>query len=93
MRVNPVSQQNNQSFRAVNMKYYKQAVKWLDACGWVSNDIYCRLRYDIMLWKEIPVQDGIDTLNAIKRVLHKPSPALESDLKIYQKLLKNQSNQ
>ena len=94
MRVNPISQQNNQSFRAINMKYYKQAVKWLDACGWVSNDIYCRLRYDIMLWKEIPVQDGIDTLNAIKRLFKHTDSMLERDLKNYNNMLKeNKPNQ
>ena len=44
-----------------------------------------------MLWKEIPVQDGIDTLLAIKKLLNKPSVALEEDLKLYQNLLKKQS--
>ena len=90
MRISPISQ-NNQSFKAVNQKYYKQAQEWIKDCNWVSCDIYCRLRYDIMLWKEIPVQDGIDTLLAIKKLLNKPSVALEEDLKLYQNLLKKQS--
>ena len=89
MRINPISQ-NNQSFKAVNQKYYKQAQEWIKDCNWVSCDIYCRLRYNVYAEK-VPIQDGIDTLLAIKKLLNKPSVALEEDLKLYQNLLKKQS--
>ena len=87
MRINPISQ-NNQSFKAVNQKYYKQAQEWLNACGAIPNDVYCRLRYDVMLWKEVTAQDGIDTLNAIKKLLKTFDSTLERDLGNYQNLLK-----
>ena len=86
MRINPISQ-NNQSFKAVNQKYYKQAQEWLNACGAIPNDVYCRLRYNIFAEK-IPIQDGIDTLNAIKKLLKTFDSTLERDLGNYQNLLK-----
>ena len=47
-----------------------------------------------MLWKEIPVQDGIDTLNAIKRLFKHTDSMLERDLKNYNNMLKeNKPNQ
>ncbi len=93
MRVNPISQ-NNQSFKAVNQKYYKKAAEWARDCNFVSDDVFNCLRYDIVLWKEISIQDGIDTLNAIKKLLKKTDITLERDLKIYQNLLnEEQSNQ
>lgn len=93
MRVNPISQQNNQSFRAVNMKYYKQAVSEVTRVKFITDNLINCLRYDIYA-KKIPVQDGIDTLIAMRNLLDKPDITIERDLKIYHNLLNEEhSNQ
>ena len=87
MRVNPVSQQNNQSFRAVNMKYYKQAVEEIRCTKNVTIDWMCRLRYDICA-KKIPAQDGIETLLAVKRLITERNDGITQDLEFYKNMLK-----
>ena len=92
MRINPISQ-NNQSFKAVNQKYYKRAAKEIETIKGVTGDLLCCLSYDI-LWKKISAKDGVDTLNAIKKILLRSDLSLEHDLKIYENMLKaEQSNQ
>ncbi len=85
MRISPISQ-NNQSFKAVNQKYYKQAQEWIKDCNFVADDVLNCLRYDVYA-NEIPLQDGIDTLRAIKKILTKSDITIERDLKIYYNLL------
>ncbi len=93
MRINPISQ-NNQSFKAVNQKYYKRAEREIAKRGWITEDLLCCIRYDTVLWKEITLSDCIDTLNAIKNILKEPDSSIENDLKIYENMLKkDQSNQ
>ena len=57
---------NNRSFQAVNQKYYNKAIKEL---GWsetvTGNLIYC-LTADVLTFKTISPQDGVDTVKAIK---------------------------
>ena len=92
MRINPISQ-NNQSFKAVNQKYYKRAAEWARDCNFVADDVFNCLRYDIYA-KKIPIQDGIDTLMAMRKLIDKPDITIERDLKIYHNLLdEEKSNQ
>ena len=57
---------NNNSFQAINQKYYDKAIKEL---GWsdtvTGNLIYC-LTADVLTFKTISPQDGVDTVKAIK---------------------------
>ena len=93
MRINPISQ-NNQSFKAVNQKYYKRAVKEINCIGNVTIDWLSCLRYDIALWKEIPARDGIDTLLAVKKLISRRNDGIAEDMKFYKNMLKEeQSNQ
>ncbi len=92
MRINPISE-NNQSFKAVNQKYYKRAAEWARDCKFIADDVINCLRYDIYA-KKIPIQDGIDTLMAMRKLIDKPDITIERDLKIYHNLLdEEKSNQ
>ena len=90
MRVNPVSQQNNQSFKAINQKYFMRAKREISKRGWITEDFLCCIRYDTVLWKEISLRDCIDTLNAVKNILKEPDLSIENDLKVYNNMLSNQ---
>ncbi len=93
MRISPISQ-NNQSFKAVNQKYYKRAEREISRRGWITEDLLCCLRYDVLLWKEISFKDGVDTLCAIKNILKEPDNSLEYDLSAYEKMFQeSQSKQ
>ena len=92
MRVNPISQ-NNQSFKAVNQKYYKRAIKEINCMENVTIDWMCCLRYDIFA-KKIPTRDGIDTILAVKKMITRRNDGITADLELYQNLLKEEkSNQ
>ena len=92
MRINPISQ-NNQSFKAVNQKYYKKAVYQASRVKFITDDVLSCLRYDIYA-KKIPIQDGIDTLMAMRKLIDKPDITIEQDLEIYQDMLEEEpSNQ
>ena len=92
MRINPISQ-NNQSFKAINQKYYQKAAYQASKVKFITDDVLNCLRYDIYA-KKIPIQDGIDTLLAMRKLVDKPDITIERDLKIYHNLLEEeQSNQ
>ena len=57
---------NNRSFQAVNQEYYNKAAKELKHSPTVSgNLIYC-LTHEVLEFKTISPQDGVDTVRAIK---------------------------
>ena len=57
---------NNNSFQAVNQKYYDKAAKEIKSRGAITiNLLYC-LTHDILTFKNIAPQDGVDTVRAIK---------------------------
>mgnify|MGYP007015340446 CR=1 FL=1 len=49
--------------------------------GDISTEWLQRIRYDVCLFKEISPQDGIDTINAVKRYMKKTTEGLEETLK------------
>ena len=90
MRIGPISQ-NNQSFKAVNQKYYKRALEEVSCLENVTNDWLCSLRYDIYA-KNIPVKDGIDTLLAVKNIIYRCNEGLYNDLNIYENLFNREQS-
>ena len=76
-----LSQPSNPQFKAVNQKYFEWAKKDYAIGKNVSTEWLQRLRYDVCLFKEISPQDGIDTINAVKRYMKKTTEGLEETLK------------
>ena len=73
MNISPVTsykQNNNQpSFQAVNMKYLERAKKEIaNRRGDITDNLLYCITYDVF-YKNIPAQDGVDTLKAIKFLL------------------------
>ena len=63
MKIDRIS---NNSFQAVNQKYYEKAAKEIKNRGAITiNLLYC-LTHDILTFKNITPQDGVDTIRAIK---------------------------
>ena len=91
MRINPISQ-NNQSFKAVNQKYYKRAEREISRRGWITEDLLCCLRYDV-LGKELDPQDGLDTACAIKSILPESDWHLDKNIELFKTMLLKQSKQ
>ena len=86
MHINRINPQTN--FKAVNQKYFEWAKKDYKAFDDVSTECLQRLRYDVCLFKEISPQDGIDTLNAIKKHINKPDIFIEEILSNFQYMLR-----
>lgn len=85
MRISPINQNQN-SFKAVNQKYYQWAKK--EACGGKRfAELLTQLRYDV-LWKDIHPQDGIDTVNAINKLMNSTNEFAEHLLETFRILLK-----
>ena len=76
-----LSQPSNPQFKAVNQKYFEWAKKDYAIGGDISTEWLQRIRYDVCLFKEISPQDGIDTINAVKRYMKKTTEGLEETLK------------
>ena len=66
-----LSQPSNPQFKAVNQKYFEWAKKNVSS-NWID-----RLDFDVLLFKEISPQDGIDTVNAVKKYMKKTDNAIE----------------
>ena len=66
MQINQISPQPN--FRAVNKKYFEWAKKDYSLVKNVSTEWLQRLSYDVFLFKEISVRDGLDTVIAAKNL-------------------------
>ena len=78
-------QPSNPQFKAVNQKYFEWAKKDYAIGKNVSTEWLQRLRYDVCLFKEISPQDGIDTVNAVKKYMKKTDNAIEDLLNSFRK--------
>ena len=65
MKISPINNQN--SFKAVNKKYYEWALRESKATKGYG-ELLRQLRYDVA-WGDIHPQDGIDTVNEIIKYL------------------------
>lgn len=70
MQIQPISK-NQQTFNAVNQKYFAWAKEDIRRGGNVSTEWLQRLGYDVYLFKKIPHKDAIDTIEEIKSVYGK----------------------
>ncbi len=84
MLINPISHQTN--FQAVNQKYYQWAEKEAKATKGFG-ELLRQLRYDVA-WGDIHPQDGIDTVEAIKKLLGKTDQFTEDVLNNFRIMLK-----
>ena len=80
-----LSQPSNPQFKAVNQKYFEWEKKDYSLEKNVSCDWLQRLSFDVFLFKEISPQDGIDTVNAVKKYMKKTDDALEDLLNSFRK--------
>lgn len=87
-RIN-LSQPSKPQFKAVNQKYFEWAKKDYAIGGDISTEWLQRIRYDVCLFKEISPQDGIDTINAVKRLINKRDDFIEEVLKNFKYELKH----
>ena len=66
-----LNQPSTPQFKAVNQKYFEWAKKDYSLEKNVSSNWIDRLDFDVLLFKEISPQDGIDTVNAVKKYMKK----------------------
>ena len=78
-------QPSKPQFKAVNQKYFEWAKKDSSLEKNVSCDWLQRLSFDVFLFKEISPQDGIDTVNAVKKYMKKTDNAIEDLLNSFRK--------
>ena len=84
MKVNPVNNPINQpAFQKVNQKYLKWAQNDYNAVKNIDAAWYHSLRDDVLLFKDISVQDGIDTMKAVRKYVS------EASMKAYNMVLEN----
>ncbi len=83
MLVNPIS---NQSFQAVNQKYYQWAKKDIEKGIGLSGEILTQIEMDVC-WKDMHPQDALDTIEAIKKLLKKPYMGMEITVEYVKKFL------
>mgnify|MGYP000048660320 FL=1 len=76
-----LSQPSKPQFKAVNQKYFEWAKKDYSLEKNVSSNWIDRLDFDVLLFKNISPQDGIDTVNAVKKYMKKTDDGLEYLLK------------
>ena len=86
MRI-PSINQNQNNFKAVNQKYYQWAKNEVKEGFSVSSEILRQLRYEV-LWKDIHPQDGIDTVNAINKLMNSTNEFTEHMLETFRSMLK-----
>lgn len=67
MRISPINQNQN-SFKAVNQKYYQWAKKDIKQGIGLSGELLTQIEMKVC-WKELSPQDAIDTIEAIKKLL------------------------
>ena len=87
MQILPISQNNKTNFQAVNQKYYKMAKKDVENKLGVSSEILRKLRYDVD-WGDIHPQDGIDTVEALKKQFNISGDFVEHVLEGFRAMLK-----
>ena len=85
MRI-PSINQNQNNFKAVNQKYYQWAKNEVKEGFSVSSEILRQLRYEV-LWKDIHPQDGIDTVNAINKLMNSTNEFTEHMLETFRSML------
>ena len=78
-------QPSKPQFKAINQKYFEWAKKDYSLEKNVSCDWLQRLSFDVFLFKEISPQDGIDTVNAVKKYMKKTDNAIEDLLNSFRK--------
>ena len=74
-------QPSKPQFKAVNQKYFELAKKDYSLEKNVSSNWIDRLDFDVLLFKNISPQDGIDTVNAVKKYMKKTDDVMEDLLK------------
>ena len=77
------AQQTKTQFKAVNQKYFDWAKKDYSLGESVSTEWMHQLRFDVFIFKKISKQDGIDTINAVKRYMNKTTECLEDMLTLF----------
>ena len=73
MKINAVNGTNQPAFQQVNQKYLKEAENWYKRRGNIEGIWYESLRDDVTLFKDISKQDGIDTMNAVRKYVNEGS--------------------
>ena len=86
MRILPINANNQINSKAVNQKYYEWAVKEAKATKGFG-ELLRQLRYEVD-WGDIPVKDGIDTVEAIKKLMGGTNEFVEHVLDNFRALLK-----
>ena len=73
MLISPInSANNNLSFQAINEKYYNRALKEMSWGGGDLTGHYInRIGDEVILFKTISPQDGVDTLKAVRALIDK----------------------
>ncbi|MBQ4115673.1 hypothetical protein IJD34_09765 [bacterium] len=86
MKISPINKCNQINYKAVNQKYYEWAKK--EAKGVKRfGELLRQLRYDVA-WGDILPQDGIDTVEAIKKLVGKTDQFTEHVLENFRAMLK-----
>ena len=73
MKISPIKQNQyktqNPSFNAINQKYYDWGKKEIEERGYITgNFLYC-IESEVISFKDITPQDGVDTLKALRELL------------------------
>ena len=73
MKISPIKQNQyktqNPSFNAINQKYYDWGKKEIEGRKYLSIDfLYC-IESDVISFKYVTPQDGLDTLKALRELL------------------------
>lgn len=64
MRISSVN--TNQNFKAINLEYLKRGKREARIGGSITGHLITCLEAEVILFKTISPQDGLDTLNALK---------------------------
>ncbi len=70
---------NHPSFQAVNMKYLERAKNNIKHVNNVGHNLLVYLRYDV-IFKKLSLQDGIDTIKAIRALVTKDKQAWMNEM-------------
>ena len=65
--------QSNTNFKAVSQKHLKAAKKCYEGYGNLMSEWYYSILDDAVLWKDISIQDAVDTMLAAKKYVSKGS--------------------
>ena len=86
MRILPINNNSQINSKAINQKYYQWAEREAKG-GKRFGELLRQLRYDVD-WGDILPQDGIDTIEAIKKLTKKTDQFTETVLQNFKDLLK-----